>query len=189
MRLKLPVSLRGTPQGIGNSGFPEVKYPNVSEWKICSKLNPRSVLFSQVSNLGPPVGVKAGKRNKASALDHGFRRGAHRRVRAAVAQVVLVVRKLLLIIHDYCLAYILILNLLYAVDRIVQRLIITWSFESRSMLSLSFCALWGENFYCNAFATIHLLFNTILDFLESFKLFECSEILWNLSGFFSSNFL
>ena len=58
---------------------------------------PRSVLFSKVSNLGPPVGVKAGKRNKASTLDHSFRRGAHRRVRAAVAQVVLVVRKLLLV--------------------------------------------------------------------------------------------
>ena len=114
MRLKLPVSLRGTPQGIGNSGFPEVKYPNVSEWKICSKLNPRSVLFSKVSNLGPPVGVKAGKRNKASALDHSFRRGAHRRVRAAVAQVVLVVCKLLLVSHNYCLGIYSILNLLYA---------------------------------------------------------------------------
>ena len=88
-------------------------------------INNREHLIGRLTYLGPSVGVEAGKRNKAASLDHGLRGCAHRRLRAAVAQVVLVVRKLLLIIHDYCLAYILILNLLYAVDRIVQRLIIT----------------------------------------------------------------
>ena len=46
--------------------------------------------------LGPPVGVKAWKRHQAASLNHSFRWGAHR-VRAAVAQIVLVVRKLLLV--------------------------------------------------------------------------------------------
>ena len=46
--------------------------------------------------LRPPTGVKAGKRNKTSPLDDRFCRGAHR-LWAAVAQVVLVVRELLLV--------------------------------------------------------------------------------------------
>ena len=55
-------------------------------------------LFSQVSYLGPAVGVKAWKRNEAAstALNHCFRGSAHC-IRAAVAQVVLVVCELLLV--------------------------------------------------------------------------------------------
>ena len=47
-------------------------------------------------HLRPPTGVKAGKRNKTSTLDDRFCRSAHC-LRAAVAQVVLVVRELLLV--------------------------------------------------------------------------------------------
>ena len=64
--------------------------------------NNRDHLVRRLTYLGPSVGVEAGKRNKAASLDHGLRGGthrcrAHRRLRAAVAQVVLVVRKLLLV--------------------------------------------------------------------------------------------
>ena len=76
-------------------------------------------LVRRLTYLGPSVGVEAGKRNKATSLDHGLRgrahcRRAHRRLRAAVAQVVLVVCKLLLVSHNYCLGIYSILNLLYA---------------------------------------------------------------------------
>ena len=71
--------------------------------------------------LGPSVGVEAGKRNKAASLDHGLRGCAHRRLRAAVAQVVLVVRKLLLSSHNYCLDICSDFeSIVYQVDRIVQ---------------------------------------------------------------------
>ena len=84
-------------------------------------INNREHLIGRLTYLGPSVGVEAGKRNKAASLDHGLRGCAHRRLRAAVAQVVLVVRKLLLSSHNYCLDICSDFeSIVYQVDRIVQ---------------------------------------------------------------------
>ena len=58
------------------------------------------ILYIVYKHLRPPTGVKAGKRNKTSPLDDRFCRSAHC-LWAAVAQVVLVVRELLLV-SEWC---------------------------------------------------------------------------------------
>ena len=94
-----PLKLLHFPYWTSKIQYNLIKFTSFDVDFLIFQITKLQIFFAQslcFCYLGPPVGVKAWKRHQTASLNHSFCWGAHR-VRAAVAQIVLVVRKLLLV--------------------------------------------------------------------------------------------